>query len=91
MCLYSLSVNHSLIFLAQPTSVSPKTSLQKHIKTLQNKLTKEILKDDPDLETVESLKNEIKEIKAKNLGNNPTWLANFASEDQKKVLESQPT
>jgi len=63
---------------------------QKHIKTLQNKLTEEILKDDPDLETVESLKNEIKEIKVKNLGNNPAWLTTFASEDQKKVLKSQP-
>ena len=56
---------------------------QKKIKDLQQKLTDGVLNG----EDVTEVASELKEIKEKNLGNNPEWLKQFETDDQKEVVK----
>lgn len=61
---------------------------QKYIKNLKERLTDEVMKDEPDAEMVKKLKEELTAIQKDNLGNNSEWLGQFATEEQKKEIES---
>lgn len=61
---------------------------QKYIKNLKERLTDEVMKDEPDAGVVKKLKEEITAIQKDNLGNNSEWLGQFATEEQKKEIES---
>ena len=56
---------------------------QKVIRDLQQKLTDGVLNGDD----VTEIASELKEIKEKNLGNNPEWLKQFLTDDQKEVVK----
>ncbi len=61
---------------------------QKYIKDLKEQMTEIILSDKPDNKKLGKLKNELKEIEAKNLGNDAEWLLQFATEDQLKEIKN---
>lgn len=61
---------------------------QKKIKDIKNDLTDEIMKDEPDLDKVTSLKGELKEIESGNLGNDFNWLLQFATKEQEKSIKN---
>ena len=63
---------------------------QKYIKDLKNKLTDEIMKDVPDVIKIEEFKTELKEIEAKNLGNDHNWLIEkFATPKQLEEINEK--
>jgi len=59
---------------------------QKHIKELKDKLTEQILSDEPDTGIIGEIKAELKDIAADNLGNDYTWLRQFLTEEQEEYL-----
>ena len=61
---------------------------QKHIKSLKDEMTNIILSDEPDDKKLKSLKDELKSIEKDNLGNDPKWLVQFATEDQLKEIKN---
>lgn len=62
---------------------------QKYIKDLKDNLMDLTLNEEVDLETLAKLKEKLRDIKEKNLGNNPEWLVQFLSEDQLKELKNK--
>ena len=62
---------------------------QKYIKDLKNQMTEIILMDKPDAEKLEKLKNELKEIESKNLGNDSEWLMRFLTKEQEELINEQ--
>ena len=62
---------------------------QKYIKGLKDKMTEIILSEEPDMNELASLKDELQDIEAKNLGNNSEWLLKFATDEQKTEIEEK--
>ena len=55
---------------------------QKYIKDLKQKLLDMMLSEDVDTKKLKKLKDELKKIEEKNLGNDSEWLIRFATEEQ---------
>ena len=60
---------------------------QKHIKNIKEEMTNIILADEPDMDKLAALKDELKSIEKNNFGNDATWLEQFATDEQLAELE----